>query len=103
MTNTPGILYSTSRMSDRHLTVNGGIQRDDHGIRRPWQTRWLVAVHLDSLVRQVSGVTHALPHQVTLLNQVWRGSGSLNVVPLPPEAQCVRILVPALAVRERRG
>ena len=42
----------TTRVSDRHLTVNVGMLCGDQGIKTAWQTRWLVAVHLDPLVRE---------------------------------------------------
>ena len=40
----------TTRVSDRHLTGNVRMKRGDQGIKTVWQTRWLVAVHLDPLV-----------------------------------------------------
>ena len=36
-------------MSDRHPTVKVGMHRGDHEVKTAWQTRWLVAVHLDPL------------------------------------------------------
>ena len=41
----------TTRVSDRRLTEKVGMQRGDHKIKTVWQTRWLVAVHLDPMVR----------------------------------------------------
>ena len=41
----------TTRVSDRHLTEEVGMHCGDQGIKKAWQTRWLVAVHLDSMVR----------------------------------------------------
>ena len=41
----------TTRVSDRHLTEEVGMQRGAQTIKTAWQTRWLVAVHLDPMVR----------------------------------------------------
>ena len=46
-----GSFCRTTRVSDRHLTEEVGKYRCDHEIKTVWQTRWLVAVHLDPLDR----------------------------------------------------
>ena len=44
------IVCLTTWVSDRHLTVNVGMHWGDNRIKTAWQTRWLVAVHLDPMV-----------------------------------------------------
>ena len=45
------IVCLTTRVSDRHLTENVEMQRSHQITWTAWQTRWLVAVHLDPMVR----------------------------------------------------